>query len=88
MKSFFLVFSTIFLAEIGDKTQLATMLFASDAGNNRWIVFVGASLGLSAAAAVGVLAGGLLEKVVSQVLLHRVAGIGFLVIGGWMLVKS
>ena len=38
-KTFFSVFVTIFLAEIGDKTQLATMLFSSDVNAKRWVVF-------------------------------------------------
>ena len=88
MKSFLIVFGTVFLAEIGDKTQLATMLFASQPGNNRWVVFIAASLALVTAAAIGVLAGGVLEKYVSPEVLHRAAGIGFVAIGAWMLIKS
>jgi len=40
-KTFFSVFVTIFLAEIGDKTQLATMLFSSDVNAKKWVVFLG-----------------------------------------------
>jgi putative Ca2+/H+ antiporter (TMEM165/GDT1 family) len=43
LKAFATVFVTVFLAEIGDKTQLATMLFASERDVNRWLVFAGAS---------------------------------------------
>lgn len=88
IKSFLIVFGTVFLAEIGDKTQLATLLFASEPNNNRWLVFVAASLALVAAAAIGVLAGGLLEKLVSPSILQRLAGVGFVAIGAWMLVKA
>jgi Uncharacterized protein family UPF0016 len=58
------VFTTVFLAEIGDKTQLATMLFAADREVNRWLVFAGASLALVAAAALGVLVGAQIEHFV------------------------
>lgn len=87
LKAFSVVFATIFLAEIGDKTQLATLLFASDGSKSRWVVFLAASAALVAAAGVGVLAGGLLEKLLPPELLHRIAGTGFLLIGVWMLLR-
>lgn len=86
-KTFLLVFGSVFLAEIGDKTQLATLLFASDASHGKWTVFLAASAALVAAAALGVLAGGFLEKLVAPELLHRIAAIGFLAIGAWMLFR-
>jgi putative Ca2+/H+ antiporter (TMEM165/GDT1 family) len=51
------VFVTVFVAELGDKTQLATMLFASDRQVSKWVVFFGASLALITSSALGVLAG-------------------------------
>jgi putative Ca2+/H+ antiporter (TMEM165/GDT1 family) len=57
-QTFFAVFVTVFLAEIGDKTQLATMLFSSDTNANKWLVFLGASAALVLAAGIGVLVGG------------------------------
>ena len=75
------VFMTIFLAELGDKTQLTTLLFASDASVSKLTVFFSASLALILAAGVGVLAGGALSTYVSEPLLHTLAGVGFLVIG-------
>ena len=53
------VFTTVFLAEMGDKTQLATLLFASDRNVSRWVVFAGASLALTTAAGIGFIAIGL-----------------------------
>jgi len=49
-KIFFSVFFTVFVAEIGDKTQLATMLFAADAKTSKWVIFIAASLALTLAA--------------------------------------
>ena len=77
------VSTTVFLAEIGDKTQLATMLFAADA---RAVVFAGASLALVAAAGVGVLVGAQIERLVSPGTLRTAAGAGFIAIGLWTLV--
>ena len=87
-KAFFTVFMTVFLAEIGDKTQLATMLFAADAQSNKWIIFAGAALALVCAAAIGVLVGAQLERVISPRTLKIVAGIGFIAIGLWTIVSK
>lgn len=77
------VFAIVFIAELGDKTQLATLLFASRSPGNLFVVFVGASLALVTASALGVLAGGLVSQYLSPRLLSFVAGAGFVVIGLW-----
>ena len=87
-KAFFSVFITVFLAEIGDKTQLATMLFAAEANSNKWIIFAGAALALVLAAAIGVLVGAQLERLISPRTLKIVAGIGFIAIGLWTIVSK
>jgi len=79
------VFITVFLAELGDKTQLATLLFAADEGRSKWMVFFAASAALIATTAIAVLVGGTLEKYISTKMLSMVAGVGFIVIGGWTL---
>lgn len=84
-KIFASVFATVFIAELGDKTQLATLLFAADKAVSKWLVFCGASLALIATSAIGVLAGGLVARYVSEGTLHTVAGIGFIAIGAWTL---
>ncbi|HSG63343.1 MAG TPA: TMEM165/GDT1 family protein [Gammaproteobacteria bacterium] len=79
------VFTAILIAELGDTTQLATLLFATNDGVSKLAVFLGASAALVVASAVGVLAGGLLAEVVNPRLLHYVAGAGFIAIGIWTL---
>ena len=79
------VFGTVFLAELGDKTQLATLLFASREGSSLLTVFVAASLALIATSAIGVLAGAALSNYIEPRYLSYVAGAGFIVIGAWTL---
>jgi putative Ca2+/H+ antiporter (TMEM165/GDT1 family) len=88
MKAFFSVFVTIFLAEIGDKTQLATMLFSAEAKTSRWVVFAGSAAALVLAAAIGVLVGGQIERFISPKTLKVIAGVGFIAIGIWTLVAK
>jgi putative Ca2+/H+ antiporter (TMEM165/GDT1 family) len=82
------VFITVFIAELGDKTQLATMLFAADKQVSKLTVFAGASLALIIASGIGVLAGGLISQYVSAKHLHYVAGVGFIAIGLWTITKA
>ena len=77
------VFGIVFLAELGDKTQLATLLFASKSPENLFAVFIGASAALILASAIGVLAGSVVSQYVSPRLISFVAGGGFLIIGAW-----
>jgi len=87
-KIFFTIFASVFIAELGDKTQLATMLFAADKEVSRYTVFFAASAALIVASAIGVLAGSLLSEYINQKYLHYIAGIGFIVIGGFTLYSA
>jgi putative Ca2+/H+ antiporter (TMEM165/GDT1 family) len=82
------VFTAVFIAELGDKTQLATMLFAADKNVSKLTVFIGASLALVVASGIGVLAGSLLSQYISERHLHYIAGLGFVAIGIWTLMKA
>lgn len=82
------VFAAIFVAELGDKTQLATLLFAADREASKMTIFFGASLALVATSAIGVVAGGAISQYVGEKALHYVAGIGFLAIGIWTLATA
>ena len=87
-KLLFTVFSTIFVAEIGDKTQLATLLYASGAEVSKLAVFFGAALALILTSALGVLVGSALSQYVNPKYLAWVAGVGFIAVGIWTIVKA
>ena len=84
-KIFLTIFIAVFIAELGDKTQLATMLFATDKEVNKYTVFFAASAALIVASAIGVLAGSLLAEYINVKYLHYIAGIGFILIGAFTL---
>jgi len=88
LKVFFTVFAAVFIAELGDKTQLATMLFAADKEVSKWTVFWGASAALVVATAIGVIAGTLLSEVINEKYLNILAGAGFILIGAFTLVRT
>ncbi len=73
-------FTLIFLAELGDKTQLATLALAAG-GRSRLAIFVGAALALVATSAIAVLAGEAVARAVPEIWIKRVAGLGFLLLG-------
>ena len=88
LKVFFTVFAAVFIAELGDKTQLATMLFAADKEVSKWTVFLGASAALVVATAIGVIAGTLLSEFINEKYLNYLAGAGFILIGAFTLVRA
>lgn len=83
LKTFGVVFVTILLAELGDKTQLATVLFASRETGNAITVFAAAALALVAATAVAVLLGSALSHLIEGRYLSYAAGAGFIAVGLW-----
>jgi putative Ca2+/H+ antiporter (TMEM165/GDT1 family) len=88
LKTMAVIFGTVFLAELGDKTQLATVLFAADRGNSALGVFLAASAALVATSAIGVAAGNLLSQHVDPRHLAVLAGVGFILIGAWTLIGA
>lgn len=86
-KLFATVFGSVFVAELGDKTQLATMLFAAKGDVSRWLVFAAASLALVCTSAIGVFAGHFVTGLVSEQWLTRIAGAAFIAIGVWTLCR-
>jgi putative Ca2+/H+ antiporter (TMEM165/GDT1 family) len=81
------VFATTFLAELGDKTQLAVMTFTAG-GKSPLAVFLGGSLALVLTTLLGVLVGAGLAKVIPAKVLHIAAAAGFVIIGILMLVNT
>jgi len=88
MKIFITVFIVIFLAELGDKTQLATMLFTTDREVSRLVIFLAASAALTVTSAIGVLAGSVISAYVGEKVLLYAAGAGFVAIGIWTLLRA
>ncbi len=80
------IFISVFLAELGDKTQLATLLFSSKGDVNPWGVFIASSLALVLSTAIAVLAGTLAQEHLKAIPLKLIAGIGFLLLGVWTVV--
>jgi putative Ca2+/H+ antiporter (TMEM165/GDT1 family) len=86
-KLFATAFVSVFVAEIGDKTQLATMAFSAES-RRPWLVFAAASLALVAAAGVGAALGGLLSRWIPETWMRRGAAALFVAIGVWMFVSA
>ncbi len=83
-----MVFVSVFLAELGDKTQLATLLFAATPGANRVAVFLAAGAALLTSTLLAVLVGERLGAWIPPHYLTRAAGVAFVVIGGWLLLGA
>jgi len=78
-KLFGTTFLAIFLAEMGDKTQLATLSAAS--AGSRWVVFLAAALALVSTTAIAVALGEGLTRIIPPVWIKRAAGVLFVVLG-------
>ena len=83
----FTTFITVFLAEMGDKTQLTTITLSSTT-NKPLAVFIGSSLALILATLLGALAGGSIANLIPAFLLKQLSGIVFLIIGINLLAQS
>jgi putative Ca2+/H+ antiporter (TMEM165/GDT1 family) len=88
LKLFATVFLTIFVAELGDKTQLATLLYSAEAENPKWVVFLASASALVLTSLLAVLAGTLVSQFLSPRLLSWVAGLGFIAVGLWTLSQA
>ena len=88
MKLMGAVFTTVFLAELGDKTQLAVFLFAAKQPGGLLSVFLAASLALVCAAALAVAGGAIVSDFVNPKILSYVAGSGFMAIGLWIVLQA
>ena len=88
LQLFATVFATIFVAELGDKTQLATLLYAAEARNPKLTVFAASAAALVLTSALGVLAGAFISQHVNPKVLSWAAGLGFIAIGAWTIARA
>ena len=84
LKILFTTFGTIFLAELGDKTQLATFCFAAES-KSKLAVFLGSAGALVLTSALGCLLGSVVSRYVPANYMNIGAGVLFVVIGLWMI---
>lgn len=87
MRELLPMFVTIFLAELGDKTQIATLLFASEGKAKPLVVFAASALALALGAAVSVVVGVTASRFLEGIPVKLIAGCGFMLIGAWTLVQ-
>jgi putative Ca2+/H+ antiporter (TMEM165/GDT1 family) len=88
LRVFATVFATIFIAELGDKTQLATLLYAAEAENPKLTVFAASASAPVLASALGVLGGVIISQYVTPKVLSWIAGVGFIAIGLWTISRA
>jgi len=81
MIKLFIIFITIFLAELGDKTQISAILLASDKQNNPWIIFAVSSLALITSTGLAILVGYFGRNYLENIPIKLIAGSGFCLIG-------
>jgi len=83
-KLFATTFAAVFVAELGDKTQLATLSLAAE-GRSRWMIFAGSAAALVCTSAIAVVGGEAVARLVPPIWIRRAAGVLFFVLGGMML---
>ena len=88
VRPYLVIFISVFLAELGDKTQLATVLFAIDPGTTRLGVFLAAAAALILSSLIAVALGAQIAQWVQADRLRVIAGVGFVAIGAWLLLRS
>jgi putative Ca2+/H+ antiporter (TMEM165/GDT1 family) len=85
MKTYLVVFASVFVAELGDKTQMATLLYATDPAAGKLGVFLAAASALVLSTALAVVIGSHAGDWISPKVLKTVAGLGFIAVGAWVL---
>jgi len=88
LRAMAVIVGSVFVAELADKTQIATLTFAASSSLSKFQVWIAASLGLILATGLAVIAAELLGPLLKQVDTNRIGGLIFLAIGGWMLIKG
>jgi putative Ca2+/H+ antiporter (TMEM165/GDT1 family) len=88
LKIFFTVFLSIFFAEMADKTQIATLLYASSLEKAKITVFLASSLALICTTAIAVVGGSIISQWVQSKAGTLIVGLGFMVVGLWVILKG
>jgi Ca2+/H+ antiporter, TMEM165/GDT1 family len=90
LRLFFSTFALIFVAELGDKTQLAALALSGKAQAHHapWVIFAASALALTCTSAIAVGAGGFLARTISPAAIRWVSGLLFLGAGAWILLKG
>ena len=87
MRDLLTIFLSVFIAELGDKTQIATILFATDSHVGKGGIFLASAGALVVSSAIAVTAGELITRIVAPSVLQTAAGIGFILVGVWTLIS-
>ncbi len=85
LKLFLTIFISVFIAEMGDKTQLATFGFAAGAEHSKWLVFAASALALTTSSAIAVIFGEAISNLIGPKTLSILSGSLFVAIGVWTL---
>lgn len=88
MRTYVAVFLSVFLAELGDKTQLATVLFATNPAVSKAGIFVAAAAALVASTFLAVVIGARVGAWLPPEHLRVLAGLGFIAVGAWILLNA
>jgi putative Ca2+/H+ antiporter (TMEM165/GDT1 family) len=84
-KTFFIIFFSVLVAEMGDKTQLATFGFATNADTSKFMIFFASALALVVSSAIAVVAGEFIIDFIGENSLKILSGVIFIIIGLWTL---
>jgi putative Ca2+/H+ antiporter (TMEM165/GDT1 family) len=87
MRELMIIFATVFVAELGDKTQLATLVFAAEGKSNPLAVFLAAAAALVVGTGLSVLMGWMGSRYLDHVPVKLIAGLLFIAIGLWTVVQ-
>jgi putative Ca2+/H+ antiporter (TMEM165/GDT1 family) len=87
LKTLLVIFGSVLLAELGDKTQMATMLFATDKSVQPLMVFVAAASALVVSTLLAVVFGSFVTRFIPAATLKLAAGILFIAVGVWTIVS-
>jgi len=88
MRDLLTIFLSVFVAELGDKTQIATMLFATNSRVGKGGIFLASASALVVSSAIAVAGGELITRIVAPSFLRTIAGVGFILVGVWTLISA